>query len=761
MNQHTSKLRKLLLACGSSLRIGLTAVLTAATVAAQEPGTPETTGGDQQVTVADPKPTTADPTQISPEMQSLLESLRGGDGGRRAASSAARSAAVEEPVLAGLVADGPGEADRGVVILRLGDRFVLAREGETLAANGRTFVLDAVNSHRVEMSAPGSDRSRILYSRPLSGGDAPAGELPVFDFQDVPLALVARAISEITGVQAVPSAGVRDLSVSLHLRGAGVREMLDTLALTHNLYLNESRESGILRLHSVEEYSGKSTLLRDEQTRTFTLKYPNARDVALAIKDLYGDRVRLSRRVDEEEESGEFSEEDLQERLSRFDIFDNRGQGFGVDSDNGSNRSRSINNSRSQSNRFNRVDGNRFNRFNRNESSRDGRDVFLEREFTAEEIARLENVDTGVRDSALETLLVQTADIHVSIIDRLNLVMVRTRDQRTMAEISELVDELDIPTGLVYLEVNVLAVDLDRGVDSAFEWSYTSESGNTQFQISPGGPVSTPTLAFSALDGRFKGALNVLESKGRLTALGKPTLVTANNEVSRIFIGEEVPLNRNFNASNTIITEGTPIVQGSSSDIEFRSVGSTLLITPNINDDNTVTLRILQEESQVVRGGADILVPDGLGGFVNRKVDIIAAQTASGTFVGMDGQTIAIGGLIREDMVERRSQIPILGAIPVLGVPFRSQTSTRERREIILLMTPHIIRNPQDGEDITMPLIEKESIHPNPDGKGWLEPFNEKDVLQPENDEFGPEFYTPDTTSQPEKRSGPGLRPRP
>ncbi|MEM1294042.1 MAG: hypothetical protein AAGH89_01680, partial [Verrucomicrobiota bacterium] len=354
----------------------------------------------------------------------------------------------------------------------------------------------------------------------------------------------------------------------------------------------------------------------------------------------------------------------------------------------------------------------------------------------------------------IEQILSQRADIYVTVIDRLNKVMVRTRDDKTMDEISELVDSLDVATPLVLLQVRIMEVSLERGLDTAFDWSFSS--GDFSGTFAPGGPVTNGDLVFSYLDDTFQAQVRMLQRANKLTMLGKPMLLTANNEVSRLFIGEEVPLNRNFQGGQTIVSDGGPILAPSNTEIEFRPVGSTLLITPNINDDRTVSLRVLQEESRVVEGGADVLVPDAGGGFVNRTIDTVASQTASGTFVARDRETIAVGGMITETLISRRSQIPVLGDIPVVGLLARNQAIGRERTEIVLLLTPHIIKTQGEGEAVSRELVEKNSYHPNaPLGEGELGSFVEPDVLTTEKDEFWPlEKIQQEKVTRPKKIEG-------
>ena len=174
-----------------------------------------------------------------------------------------------------------------------------------------------------------------------------------------------------------------------------------------------------------------------------------------------------------------------------------------------------------------------------------------------------------------------------------------------------------------------------------------------------------------------------------------PTLLIANNEVSRLFIGEERPLNRSFNGGAVVPGVANNIVVGGSTNIEFRPVGTTLLITPNINADKTLTLRLLQENSNINIGGASVLVPS-TSGFTSQTVDTVQSRTVSGTVVARDQVPVVIGGLIDTNFTNTRAQVPFLGNIPILGILFGNRQNNKTRDELVLVICPHII-NPKDG----------------------------------------------------------------
>jgi general secretion pathway protein D len=234
--------------------------------------------------------------------------------------------------------------------------------------------------------------------------------------------------------------------------------------------------------------------------------------------------------------------------------------------------------------------------------------------------------------------------------------------------------------------------------------------------------------------------MQLLEDRNKVTVLATPMLLAANNEVSRLFIGEERPIVRNISSNVAVAGNlGGTVVGGGSSNIEFRPVGTTLLITPQINADRTVTLRILQENSLIISGGASIPVIAADGTVTNQPVDVVSSRTLTGTLVAKDGLSLAMGGLIEEGLNDQREQVPLLGRLPVLGFFFRRQATGRFRRELIIVVRPYILSTPIEGEALSKRLTESLALHPKagelypPEGRvlGPLGTYKPHEVLRP------------------------------
>lgn len=223
----------------------------------------------------------------------------------------------------------------------------------------------------------------------------------------------------------------------------------------------------------------------------------------------------------------------------------------------------------------------------------------------------------------------------------------------------------------------------------------------------------------------------MLETKNRVTALASPLLLTANNEASRIFIGQQIPIVVGYGQSG--LTGGTTV--GTSTAIQpapqtqLENVGEGLVITPNINADRTVLLRISQQNSTTA-SGATIPVVTSSGSTLILPITTINSQVVSSTIVAKDGLTVALGGLINETISDNRSQVPILGKLPIVGIMFRNQNTGKTRTETVVMICPYIFNTPQETAAVSADLVRELSLHPkSPLSPGTLDTFGQQEIL--------------------------------
>ncbi len=587
--------------------------------------------------------------------------------------------------------------------------------------------------------------------------------LESIQFDDVPLADAMKLFSEQSGLNVITSSDAGKTRVTVYLRKVTAIDALEALVKANGLFYRIESPSGIVRISTSREYEKDLSSFREEQTRVFTLLYPNPVAVAQVIQQVFGSRVQMSRADADMDDLV-----DLSRRFNRFDLVDGRSLGLGS-SNGGSHGSRGASGSLGNANGMNGLNGMNAmgmggmgmggaglfggmnnpsmngglnggmnGGFGQNNQAINQRDHKRLSDLSAEEIQQLENSvaeDGSLSEEARAELMARRdATIYVSTIRRNNQVIVRTGDTRSMDQIAQLIAQLDVPTPTVLLEVKVLRVILADGFNSAFE--YFGAAGNAATTMSDGtlapafpGASSVArslgtglgvaggvpgSLTFQMVDDKFRVRMQLLESKNCVTALATPLILTANNEVSRIFVGDTLPFTVGFTPSQVLSSvsavngavAATPIT-------ELRDVGQSLLITPNINADRTVTLRIIEENSERVLAGSSIPVPATSGtGVTNVNVDTVRRRTISGTVVAQDGMAVALGGLIEEQSTDARDQVPVLGNIPGLGLLFRRQATNRSRSELIVIVRPYVFNTPTESAATSELLLGEMTTHP-------------------------------------------------
>jgi general secretion pathway protein D len=606
----------------------------------------------------------------------------------------------------------------------------------------------------------------ILENDPSLTSDYAGGFVPpetlieLVDFRDQELGQAMRLFSEQSGINIVASTQANTMKVNLYLRDVRPMDVLENLTKTHDLYFRIDEKSGVIRIYTTDEYEENLASFREEQTKVFTLLYPNPVDAAVAIRDLFGDRVELSFGVGDQD-----SILDIIHRLNRFDLVDSRSLGLGAYQGDYAYGGRS----------FSRLDGlggftnNQSGQGNRQRSANENQPLSdLSSEQIQQLIDAINNRNTvprndggGPVDPISKLLKEKQATIYVTVVRRNNQVVVRTADDSTMKQIEQLVQSLDVPTPLVLLEVKVMSVLLDDQFRSIFDYQF-ADGGTTAGGFTTGDILPTPADAlvgearrlgsmipggsllnqgdftFQFVNNSFRARMQMLEDDNRVTVMNTPLLLTANNEVSRIFIGDTIPFTVGFNSpqvitggNNNTTIAGTPIT-------ELRDVGQSLLITPSINADRTVTLRVVQENARRVLNGGRIPVLNTNGVITNQEVDTVNRSTVSGTVVAKDGMAVVCGGLIEDEISDDREQVPGLGKLPVLGFFFRKQATGRLRRELVVMIRPYVFNTPSESASISQELLQQLSVHPNAfTGEATLPTFGAHETLQTDLDSCG------------------------
>jgi general secretion pathway protein D len=193
--------------------------------------------------------------------------------------------------------------------------------------------------------------------------------------------------------------------------------------------------------------------------------------------------------------------------------------------------------------------------------------------------------------------------------------------------------------------------------------------------------VGNGTNIYVAAGNAFAAIVHLLESTNRFRVLSRPTVFTSNNKKAIIASGQEVPVpvNTLSNVNQGAIVNNVASV---SSSIEYKKVVLQLEVVPLINSEKEVSLDILQK--------IDSIVPNGNVDISGNSVPTIATRYIRTNVSAANGSTIVLGGLIEDQKQKNYQGFPYLSRIPIIGAAFRSTSSSKERRELIILMCPEV-----------------------------------------------------------------------
>lgn len=565
-------------------------------------------------------------------------------------------------------------------------------------------------------SAAPAAKARAAAGVP-KGLDAPLGS---FDLRDVSVAEAIRLIAEVSGVNIVATRAVSDRQVSMYLRDATARGVIDTLARVNGLWYRYLEPSRTFILMSAEEFQRDASVFREEDTRTFRLKHHNVVAAANAVRALFGLRVRLSRPV--EEQLGE------QMKTSELRRADSNATGGGA-------RTGMRAAANGTAGQGNESGGGAVGAAGAMASPA------VRPEQAVAAATRLAAEGEALSAEEMQALRQGTEPpIHVTYNRLHNLLIVRTGDESAMKQVAELVRAIDLPARQVLLEMRIVQVALDEEFRRAFDvdlFGGGTTAGTPGSQaVNPLQPTATSgqklaaalgnfdldresTGIFQFINSRVRARLQLLEEKGKVRTLARPMVLASNNEPARLFIGEEVVLITGA-TSQTTTAANSPSSTTVTAETEQRDVGTTLVVHPRINDDRSVTLTIDQEISRRVRGGTTIPLAVGNSEVLDYPIDTVETSNIQVAALAKDGLTIALGGLIRAETSASRQQVPGFGDIPVIGNLFSRDVNTDERTEMVLLVTPHIIDTAEEGDRLSRrqmsPLVEQESARLSPRG---------------------------------------------
>ncbi|MEQ4311872.1 type II secretion system secretin GspD [Pseudomonas syringae] len=279
-----------------------------------------------------------------------------------------------------------------------------------------------------------------------------------------------------------------------------------------------------------------------------------------------------------------------------------------------------------------------------------------------------------------------------------NQLLVRTRPAQ-WKEIESAIKRLDNPPLQVQIETRILEVSLTGELDMGVQWYLGRLAGNSgttgnvantagsQGALGTGGAALGATDAFfySFVSNNLQVALRALERNGRTQVLSAPSLVVMNNQQAQIQVGDNIPISQT--SINTNTSTNTTL-----SSVEYVQTGVILDVVPRINPGGLVYMDIQQQVSNADNNASN---NDANG---NPR---ISSRSVSTQVAAQSGQTILLGGLIKQDNAETVDAVPYLGRIPGLRWLFGTTSKSKGRTELIVLITPRVITSSSQARQVT------------------------------------------------------------
>ena len=258
---------------------------------------------------------------------------------------------------------------------------------------------------------------------------------------------------------------------------------------------------------------------------------------------------------------------------------------------------------------------------------------------------------------------------------------------------------LDIVPLQVLIEASIVEVSLRDNLAFGVEWFFENnldDNANPAAGIFDGGssgigPLS-PGFSYTAVDSadRVRFVLNALATESEVNILSAPSLMVLDNQEATINVGDEIPVPTRQSISN--LDPSAPTVN----EIDFRQTGVTLTVRPRVNDSGLVTMNIRQEVATAAATTTSNLDAPTIQ---NRLIESVVAVNS--------GDTVVLGGLMQDQTATSESGVPILRRIPVLGRLFSQTNDESQRTELVVLITPRVVRNREDARQITDEFREK------------------------------------------------------
>lgn len=286
--------------------------------------------------------------------------------------------------------------------------------------------------------------------------------------------------------------------------------------------------------------------------------------------------------------------------------------------------------------------------------------------------------------------------------DRINNTLLIHATPAEYERIESTLKRLDIQRAQVLLEASIVEVRLGDDLEYGLQWAFRGGVGGGRSgtgiigianegelgatATTPGGVASAFTYALRNAAGNITGVLSALADKRLLKVISSPSLMVLDNHTAAIQVGEQQPV-----STGTIINTSSDYTTNS---IQYKDTGVMLGVTPSVSAGDLVTLDINQIVTDVA-SASQSLTPVFMQRQINSKVAV------------RSGETLVLGGLIKDSAENRKSGVPLLSAIPVVGALFGNHANNAQRTELLVIITPRVLRSDEDARAVSRELRDR------------------------------------------------------
>ncbi len=301
-------------------------------------------------------------------------------------------------------------------------------------------------------------------------------------------------------------------------------------------------------------------------------------------------------------------------------------------------------------------------------------------------------VSAGQSGGQVSSILsTQDDPVHIGV-DKQSNTLLFSASPAHWVQIQRTLDELDQTPNQVLIEASILEVTLNDQFNYGVDWSVLSDAGQLTVSSINGssGKIAQaiPGMSVTFLGKDVQAAISALSARTAVEVVSAPKIVALDNHAAKLEVGDEVPITTQ--AQQSVTSSGAPVL----SNVEYRSTGVILNVTPRIGGDGRVMLDIAQEVSSVAQTTSS-----------NINSPTIQERKMSTTLVMDNGGVVALGGLISTNRSTGDTGVPYLEKAPFLGDLFKTHTHSTAKTELIVLISAKIIKDSGSSQRIMADLL--------------------------------------------------------